>query len=182
MKRGLVAGAALLGIGFAAYGQFGIPSIVFDPSSYGQIIQDVRAAVQLLNLEQRIRQEAIMSYAMMTSPGGWKFLVANAARTAGSRLSTPSTGNDLAAVAQLAEGQQSALMAMRQIASDPRYQPSAQNAAAVSLLELQTVGTTRQMNQLQHHIDFEAQSSAYVAAANGGIGPQSAAISAWRLP
>jgi hypothetical protein len=180
MKRKLILGLAIFAVPAFCGLIPGLPDIVFDPSSYGQIVQDVRAAVQLLQEEQQIRQEAMMAYGMMTSPGGWKIIVANAAQTAGSRLSSRSTGSDLAAIAQLAEGRQSALAAMRQIANDPRYQPTAENAATISLLHLQAINATRDMNELQTRLDYQAQVKQYQAQDQGFAGAVED-MTAWHL-
>lgn len=180
MKRKLIFGLAIFAVPAFCGLIPGLPDIVFDPSSYGQIVQDVRAAVQLLQEEQQIRQEALTAYAMMTAPGGWKIIVANAAQTAGGKLASRSTGNDLAAIAQLAEGRQSALAAMRQIANDPRYQPNAENAAAISLLHLQTVNATRQMNELQADLNYQAQVKQYQGQDQGLAGAVEE-MNAWHL-
>lgn len=167
MKRKLVFGLALFSVPAFCGLIPGLPDIVFDPSTYGQVIADVKAVLKVYEQEQQVEQNVRMAAAFVRSPGAWKQIVVNAAQATGSALGKPSTGSDLAAIAQLAEGRRTALEAMRQIASDPRYQPTAENTAQVSLLHLQAVNATREMNELQATLDYQAQVKQYQAQDEG---------------
>lgn len=135
-----------------------------------QSVKQVAQGLKMIREGQMAYEQVQQAAAFVRSPGVWKQIVVNAAQATGSALGKPSTGSDLAAIAQLAEGRRTALEAMRQIASDPRYQPTAENTAQVSLLHLQAINATREMNELQATLNYQAQVKQYQAQDEGLAG------------
>jgi hypothetical protein len=145
----------------------GIPDIVFDPQTMAEVMEDVRAGLQMVEVGKQTKAQITSMAAFVKTPSGWKTLVFRAAGQSGSLLGKSSTGRDLQALAQLTEGRQGALEAIRQIANDPAYQPTAENSAAISNLHLKAVEATVQMNQLKAELDFKDKVAQYKAADPG---------------
>jgi hypothetical protein len=156
-----------------------IASLVAPTLSYA-FGEDIVYLIQMIRNGDLIYQQATQAAAFVRSPGAWKQMISNATVSASTILGKPSAGYDIIALQQIAEGRQSAIEAMRQIVNSPGFQPTASNTAQVSLLHLQAVEATRQMNELQATLNYQQQVKQYQAA-DPGMSAAVEEMNAWHL-
>jgi len=152
------------------FAQFGF-SIVWDPRTMAQIVQDIQQAQKAYALEQQI-------HAFIKNPGSWRFLVQQEAMQMGQMEGIPPNLLNASDVLLLSRSRQTAIEALSRAATISNL--TNENATMGSLLGIQAAQAAVQQRQIQAQIDSDTQVDAYLQRGTG-IGPQAAKMAAWEV-
>lgn len=126
---------------------------VIDPTNVAESIKIFEQAKQLYSQGQQIYSQARQVAGFVRSAGGWKTLLNNTSYS----LGMPSLGNDITALAQIKRSNQAAKDILNRITNDAGWQPTAENAAIIQMLHLETVKGVMQENQMQDQLNRDIQ-------------------------
>lgn len=152
------------------FAQFGF-SVVWDPRTMAQVVQDIQQARKAYALEQQI-------HAFIRNPGAWRFLMQSEAMQMGRMAGIPPNLLNASDVLLLSQSRQSAIEALNRAASIGNV--TNENATLGSLLGIQAAQVAVEQRKIQAQIDSDTQVDAYLRRGTG-IGPQAAKIAAWEV-
>ncbi len=152
MKKKLLMGLMLFAS--PAFCQFGFPSIVWDPKTMTQVIQDVNQAVRLYALVQNT--------AAAFKSGSWQMAFQAATMDAAAGLAVASPNIDPTRVVQLSKAIRLANMAAQE-SYLVGVRPTTGNAALLSMLAMQQAQAIVQRDQMQGALNYQSQVKQYQA-------------------
>jgi hypothetical protein len=133
----------------------GIPQIVWDPHTEAQMAEDIKAAIQLINLETQTQAIIQNSVASFRNGNGWQGTLSAVTMIAALGLNVASAATASDNLKRLNQTIQLANMAAQE-ATMWGHPPSTSNAALLSLLAIQQTMTAMQRDSLMKQMQWQA--------------------------